>query len=152
MQENYVRRYRSRPMLLKANRDRNRELTKQPLEALERSAVVRDRIKAESTAIRARAGLPPVPENGIERAARERTEMLQAKAAAKASRKRPKARKVSKAVDPLANLAQRRRDHQEAGDALDKDTRALIASKEYGAAEIALALGISRQRVYQLAA
>lgn len=66
-----------------------------------------------------------------------------AKAGDKAASKAP--------LDPLVDLAKRRLAHKRAGDELDRETRTLIASRQYGATEIALALGISRQRVYQLA-
>ena len=126
--------------VLKENRDRNRPMAKKmPKAQLADALAASDRIFEVSCEIRGRAGLKPLE--------RSRT-YVEARARLGA----PKAVKVLGPAETLAELAKRRSKLDRDRDALDRDIRELAASKTVGASMIARALGISRQRVYQLAA
>lgn len=72
-------------MILKANRDRNRPLSKMPRAQLMQALEARDRIAAISTEIRERHGLPPVSEGETCQGARRRLAEFEHKAESKGS-------------------------------------------------------------------
>jgi hypothetical protein len=121
---------------------------KQAKAKVEAALAAHDRIQAESDAIRQRHGLPPVPENTIVRAWRAKLATAKLKAA-----KREPAAKVepSSPLELVADLAERRAKLKREGEQLDRELRELVASRAVPVSRLALALGISRQRVYQLA-
>lgn len=122
-----------------ANRDRNRPMAKMTKVQLADALAAHDRIMAESCEIRRRAGLPVLEENEI----------------VKAARARMGAGKVPKVLSPseqLADLVRRRQKLDRVREQFDADLRALAQSKSIPAAMIARGLGVSRQRIYQLAA
>ena len=144
----YAKRYRSQRWALKANRDRNRSMAKMPREQLSSAVDTYDRILAESTAIRARHGLAPVVDGETIRAARKRLAELPARK----TRKRAKCQGALTPDGQLAEIAKRRREIERERVALDAEVAALAASGSVKVSAIAKALGVSRQRVYQLSA
>jgi hypothetical protein len=158
--------------LTKHNRDRNKPLTKQTLPRLEAAAKARGHVAEMSREIRARHNVADqahwgstgkhwagwleveLPENEVERGARLRLEMLQARAASKG---KPRQAKAKPGVDlsPAEVLAEiaRRRAARKREEFRDQQTIAAMASaKEIPVAQIADSLGVTRQAVYQLAA
>lgn len=135
-------------------RARNKPMAKMGREQLERALASHDRIQAISDEIRARHGLEPVPENQIIQAARERMALLATREAGKRTRKpsRATSREKLTSAELAADLAKRKRAWKRDGEALDAEIAALAASGDLGATRLARALGVSRQRVYQLAA
>lgn len=138
--------------LLKKNRDRNKPMSKMGREQLAQAIAASDRIGAISAEIRARHGLPPVPDSSPLAAARVRLAELIAKDAAKGTRKaKPPARERTPA-EMADELAKRKRAWKREGEELDREIAALAASGDVGATLLGRKLGVSRQRVYQLAA
>lgn len=122
-------------------------------ERLESALESHDRIQALSDAIREREGLPPVPENGIVTAWRQ---MLAALPEKKAKRKAvPKRQEALTPAAQVRELAKRRRDLEREREAVDAETRRLVelaqSERSLSVSGIADALGLSRQRLYQLA-
>jgi hypothetical protein len=146
------------PWQLKSNRDRNRPMAKMKREQLEAALLAHDRIQAVSDEIRARAGLPPVPENSITKGARDRLALLVAKDAAKGSKRKP-SRATSAAVssgsprDALTPdaLEAWRQKHEREAEEIRAAAVAMFRERVAGATRIGKALGVKRQRVYQLA-
>lgn len=136
------------PFQLKANRDRNRPADKMPAEQLRAALAAHDRIMAVSTEIRARHGLEALPESDAVSSWRVRLVELETKAPARAKAPRTVALTVD---EQLAELAKRRRriDREQ----LEVRAEAVRMFKERlaGATKIGDALGVKRQRVYQLA-
>lgn len=142
---------------LKANRDRNKPMAKMNREQLEGVIAAADRIRAESDAIRARYDLPPVADSAPMREARERLALLIAKDAEKATKRRPSraAKAPERVLTPAERadeLAARKRAWKREGEALDREIAEFAASGDLGATALGRTLGVSRQRVYQLAA
>jgi len=135
--------------ILKENRDRNRPVMKAGRERVEAAIAAHDRIQAISDEIRTRHGLEPVAESEIVQSWRLRLLELNSKPS-KSRKSKPAT--VLTPTERLADLSKRRRQHRREGDALDAELRELIASREIPMQEIALAVGLTRQRVYQLAA
>ncbi|MBS1892838.1 MAG: hypothetical protein JST59_16205 [Actinobacteria bacterium] len=125
--------------ILKQNRDRNRSMSKMPKGQLSEALAASDRIYDISCEIRNRHSKPP-----LERSLTYRT----------ASARMGDAKPV-KAVDPaqsLGEIAKRRKKLDRDREKLDADIKALIESRAVPMAMIARSLGVSRQRIYQLAA
>lgn len=126
-------------MMLKANRDRNKPMAKMSKAQLAEALAAHDRIKEASTAIRRRAGLDPVADNQLIEASRERM------GAAKAP-------KLLTPSEQLAELVKRRQKLDRDREKYDADLRELIGSRKVAVSMIARALGLSRQRCYQMVA
>ena len=106
-------------------------------EELEHALAGHDRMLAVSTEIRSRHGKGPLDDNSIIRGYRAKLEALG----------RPVERK---AADPLADIAKRRRQLEHERTVLEYAVReAKLAGLPVS--KIAKAMGVSRQRVYQLA-
>ena len=116
---------------------------KQGRARIEAAIAGHDRIQAESDAIRQRHGLPPVPENTVVTSWREKLAASPKAKAAKAEASSP--------LEQVADLAERRAKLKREGERLDRELRELVASRAVPVSRLALALGVSRQRVYQLA-
>ncbi|MBS1863029.1 MAG: hypothetical protein JSS68_15110 [Actinobacteria bacterium] len=123
----------------KGQRERNRPMRRMNRAQLTNALAAHDRIQAISDEIRRRHGLAPVPENVIVREARARLAAF-------------KAPRVLSPSEALAELVKRRQKLDREREAFDADLLALIRSGEVPKAMIARAMGITRQRVYQLAA
>jgi len=134
---------------LKANRDRNKPMTKMNADQLRAALAAHDRIQAISDEIRARHGLQPVPENTIRQAARARLAMLEAKAAAKPTR--AKAGPTLTAEQRLEAIAARRRKLARDRAECDQELAELARSRAVGVTRIAERVGVTRQAIYQLA-
>lgn len=140
-------------------RYRNRPMLKMDRAQLESAFEVRDRIQAESDAIRSRAGLPLVPESPYTMRARARLAELVAKDEGKATRKPSRATSAAAAssgsprdaLTPDALEAWRRK-HEREGEEIRTAAVAMFRDRVAGATRIGKALGVKRQRVYQLAA
>lgn len=135
-------------------RYRNRPMLKMDRGQLERAFAVRDRIAEESAAIRARVGLPPVEESPYTMRARARLAELVAKDAGKPSRSTSSAKTVQRAALPELTpdaLEAWRRKHEREGEEIRTAAVAMFRDRVAGATRIGKALGVKRQRVYQLA-
>jgi hypothetical protein len=113
-------------------------------EELEHRLAVHERFMAESTAIRERHGLPPLKENSITTMHRAALAALDAKEPKKAPLTvLERAAQVKKAEDKMERERQR----------IEREKREVAAeareSREVG--KVAQVLGVTRQRVYQLA-
>lgn len=127
-------------------RRRERPMVKQPKAAIRQALAYHDEIQAISDEIRARHGLPPVPENTIVRSWREKVgEAEQAKATA--TRKRQAALSPAEQVD---DLAKRRAKLARERERLDREVGELVAAKAVPITAMAKRLGLTRQRLYQL--
>lgn len=115
-------------------RARNRPVLKQSRAGLATALDAHSRIHAVSTEIRARHGLGALDDGQTVRGWRVKL-----------------AGSAPLAVVSLDDLAKRRAKIKRDEAKLDRDLRELIASKTVPAVRIAEALGVSRQRVYQLA-
>jgi hypothetical protein len=144
---------------LKANRDRNKPMMKMNREPLEGALAARDRIQAVSDEIRARAGLPPVPESPHMMRVRGRLGELVAKDAGKRKRKPSRATSAAAAAssgsprDALTPdaLEAWRQQHEREAEEIRSAAVAMFRERVAGATRIGKALGVKRQRVYQLA-
>lgn len=117
---------------------------------LESALDAHDRIQAISDEIRSRSGLPPLPENGI--VTGWRLALEKAPAARKVKAKAPAVRQAE--LTPAAQVAairRRREAHEAEGEALRSEALGLFRSGVAGATAVGTALGVKRQRVYQLA-
>lgn len=135
-------------------RERNKPMVRMNREQLERAFAARDRIQAESDAIRARLGLAPVPESPYMMQARARLAELVAKDAGKPSRSTSSAKTVQRAALPELTpdaLEAWRRKHEREGEEIRTAAVAMFRDRVAGATRIGKALGVKRQRVYQLA-
>lgn len=141
-------------------RYRNRPMMKMDREQLERAFAVRDRIQAESDAIKSRLGLPLVPESPYTMRVRGRLAELVAKDAGKAAKRKP-----SRATSAAAASSGSPRDtltpdaleawrckHEREAEEIRAAAVAMFRERVAGATRIGKALGVKRQRVYQLAA
>lgn len=144
---------------LKENRDRNKPMIKLDRERLAGALAVHDRIQGESDEIRARHGLPIVPESPHIMAARGRLLELESKAKAKPKRK-TKAKAAKKAepvrmlapeeeVEAIANF--RAELEHDQGAYCDQPLAELAQSRAVPVARIADGIGVTRQAIYQLA-
>lgn len=127
----------------KAFKSRNRPLLKLNRSQLEEAVQGYDRILAISTDIRRRAGLPPIEDGPTIKAARIKL--------AEAPVKSRRAKKVLAPRDMVADLAKRRRKAEKERETVDKAIAELVRDKILPVSVVAAELGVSRQRVYQLA-
>lgn len=123
-------------------RRRERPMVKQSKAAIRRALASHDAIQAESDTIRARHGLPPVPENSIVRSWREKVGEVDAKAAPRQADLSP-AERVDGLAARRAKLARER-------ERLDREVGELVAAHAMPVAAMAERLGLTRQRLYQL--
>jgi hypothetical protein len=112
-------------------------MIKQSRAKINAALAAHDRIQAESDEIRERHGLPPVPENETVLAWRAKVGAAPAKVLSPAAQ--------------AAELAKRRRKLKRDSEELDREIAALAVSGELPAARLARALGVTRQRIHQVA-
>jgi len=130
---------------------RNKPMDKMGREPLEAALAAHDRIQAISDEIRARHGLPIVPESPRIMAARSRLLQLQSKGSRKAPSKARKAKPRELTPDErLKAVAERRSELRKALAETTREVCELRDSKEVPVTVIASALGVKRQAVYQL--
>ena len=143
-------------------RYRNRPMLKMDRGQLERAFAVRDRIQQESDVIRSRAGLPLVPESPYTMRARARLAELVAKDEAKGAKRKPSRATSAAPVAAASSGSSRdaltpdaleawRRKHDREADEIRAAAVAMFRDRVAGATRIGAALGVKRQRVYQLA-
>lgn len=128
-------------------RNRNRSMPKMTRDRLSSAVDAYDRILAVSTEIRSRHGLAPVAEGQSISGARARL----AKMSVRKGRKAPSLDQ-SLGLTPLERLAAVAKDRaalDRERERIDAEIKSLVG--QVPATRIAAALGISRQRVYQLA-
>lgn len=136
-------------------RRRNKPLGKQSADDIRAwlEAPHRKRIREESDAIRARKGLEPVPDNEIVCGARSRLAELEAKPS---KRKAAAPKRELTPAERVSAAAKRRRELEREREALDAEIRELVALAQsdpsISVSGIARSLGLSRQRLYQVAA
>jgi hypothetical protein len=130
--------------ILKENRARNQFKS---MTAMQSALVAHDRILAISTEIRKRHGLEPLGDSQAVKLWRAKVDA--APALRKASAKR---QADLSGPDWVADVARRRRKIDAERLALDAEIKAMVERKAIPVSRIASALGISRQRIYQLAA
>lgn len=140
----------------KASRARNKPMVKMNREQLEGVMIVADRIREESDAIRARLGLEPVTDSVPMQQARARLRELVAKDAGKRKPSRAPAGVVpspgsSRDLLTVDALESWRRKHEREGEEIRAAAVAMFRDRVAGATRIGEALGVKRQRVYQLA-